>query len=141
MGKNAIALFYCSDGFNPFHHIISQGSYSIWAQSSLILNLPHQLRSKTGTTLLLGLISGPRAPKKLNKYNEVIVNELVQLKEGLATSCSHCTVNDINHPLRQDTTFPSGATEDEVVIKRSTEDEKAEARYLDRLLLEKRQQG
>lgn len=48
---------------------------------------------------------------------------------------------DINHPLRQDTTFPSGATEDEVVIKRSTEDEKAEARYLDRLLLEKRQQG
>lgn len=28
---------------------------------------------------------GPRAPKKLNKYNEVIVNELVQLKEGLAT--------------------------------------------------------
>ncbi|CAG2194485.1 unnamed protein product [Mytilus edulis] len=160
MGKNAIALFYCSDGFNPFHHIISQGSYSIWAQSSLILNLPHQLRSKTGTTLLLGLISGPRAPKKLNKYNEVIVNELVQLKEGLATSCSHCTVDgihssmldntsypggrrflDINNPLRQDTTFPSGATEDEVVIKRSTEDEKAEARYLDRLLLEKDSKG
>lgn len=48
---------------------------------------------------------------------------------------------DINHPLRQDTTFPSGATEDEVVIKRSAEDEKAEARYLDRLLQEKIQQG
>ncbi|CAC5395360.1 unnamed protein product [Mytilus coruscus] len=85
MGKNAIALSYCSDGFNPFHHIISQGSYSIWAQSSLILNLPQHMRAKTGTTLLLGLISGPRAPKKLNKYNEILVNELVQLKDGLAT--------------------------------------------------------
>lgn len=24
MGKNAIALSYCSDGFNPFHYILSQ---------------------------------------------------------------------------------------------------------------------
>jgi hypothetical protein len=57
-GNNAIALSYCSDGFNPFHHIVFQGSYSIWAQTSLILNLPQHLRVKTGTTLLLGLISG-----------------------------------------------------------------------------------
>lgn len=58
MGSKAIALSYCSDGFNPFHHIITQGTYSIWAQTGLILNLPAHMRVKTGTTLLLGLISG-----------------------------------------------------------------------------------
>ena len=26
---NAIALSYCSDGFNPFHHIVAAGSYSM----------------------------------------------------------------------------------------------------------------
>lgn len=83
MGSKAIALSYCSDGFNPFHHIITQGTYSIWAQTGLILNLPAHMRVKTGTTLLLGLISGPRAPKKLNLYNEILVNELVKLKDGL----------------------------------------------------------
>lgn len=83
MGSKAIALSYCSYGFNPFHHIITQGTYSIWAQTGLILNLPAHMRVKTGTTLLLGLISGPRAPKKLNLYNEILVNELVKLKDGL----------------------------------------------------------
>ncbi|CAC5410159.1 unnamed protein product [Mytilus coruscus] len=83
MGSKAIALSYCSDGFNPFHHIITQGTYSIWAQTGLILNLPAHMRVKTGTTLLLGLIFGPRAPKRLNLYNEILVNELVKLKDGL----------------------------------------------------------
>jgi len=58
MGNGAIALSYCSDGFNPFHHNITQGSYSIWAQSGLILNLPQHMRVKVGTTLVFGLISG-----------------------------------------------------------------------------------
>ena len=58
MGNNSIALSYCSDGFNPFHHIITQGSYSIWAQTGLILNLPKDIRTKIGTTMLFGLIPG-----------------------------------------------------------------------------------
>lgn len=58
MGDNAIALSYCSDGFNPFHHIVAAGSYSTWAQSGLILNLPKESRINIGPTLLYGLIPG-----------------------------------------------------------------------------------
>lgn len=32
---------------------------------------------------MLCFLSGPRAPKKLNLYNEILVNELVKLKDGL----------------------------------------------------------
>ncbi|XP_021368398.1 uncharacterized protein LOC110460022 [Mizuhopecten yessoensis] len=83
VGSDAIALSYCSDGFNPFHHNITAGNYSIWAQTGLILNLPAKLHSKKTTTMLFGLIAGPRAPKRLNIYNEVIIDELVRLDQGI----------------------------------------------------------
>lgn len=83
VGKEAIALSYCSDGFNPFHHNITQGTYSIWAQSGLLLNLPPQLRMKKETTMLFGLIPGPHSPKSLNIYNEVLVRELLELEKGV----------------------------------------------------------
>lgn len=50
-------------------------------------------------------------------------------------------VLDVNHLLRHYALFPSGTIEEGVVIKRTVQDEKAEARYLDRLHQEKIQQG
>lgn len=38
---------------------------------------------------------------------------------------------DMDNPMRQDTTFPSGSVENGIIIKRTVEEEKVNARYLD----------
>jgi hypothetical protein len=42
---------------------------------------------------------------------------------------------------RQDTTFPSGSVENGIIIKRTVEEEKVNARYLDHLHQEQHIQG
>ena len=48
---------------------------------------------------------------------------------------------DMDNPMRQDTTFPSGSVENGIIIKRTVEKEKVNARYLDHLHQEQHIQG
>jgi hypothetical protein len=48
---------------------------------------------------------------------------------------------DMDNPMRQDTTFPSGRVENGIIIKRTVEKEKVNARYLDHLHQEQHIQG
>jgi hypothetical protein len=47
----------------------------------------------------------------------------------------------MDNPMRQDTTFPSGSVENGIIIKRTVEEEKVNARYLDHLHQEQHIQG
>ena len=48
---------------------------------------------------------------------------------------------DMDNPMRQDTTFPSGSVENGIIIKRTVEEEKVNVRYLDHLHQEQHIQG
>jgi len=48
---------------------------------------------------------------------------------------------DMDNPMRQDTTFPSGSVENGIIIKRTVEEEKVNARYLDHLHQQQHIQG
>jgi hypothetical protein len=47
----------------------------------------------------------------------------------------------MDNPMRQDTTFPFGSVENGIIIKRTVEEEKVNARYLDQLHQEQHIQG
>ncbi|XP_021342795.1 uncharacterized protein LOC110443119 [Mizuhopecten yessoensis] len=82
-GESTVAISYCSDGFNPYHHQATSRNYSIWAQSGIILNLPVQIRTQMKYAMLFGLICGPSTPANLNSFNRIIVEELLLLKDGV----------------------------------------------------------
>ena len=65
-------LSFNVDWFQPFKH----STYSAGAMYMAILNLPRKERYKTENILLIGVIPGPREPKKtMNTYLEPLVNE------------------------------------------------------------------
>ena len=57
---NNIALALNIDWFNPYKHT----QYSIGAVYLTILNLPRTLRYKIENTIIVGLIPGPKEPKR-----------------------------------------------------------------------------
>lgn len=70
-----IVLSLSSDGFVP--HKNSQRS--ITPITAMILNLPENLRHRACNLLLIGLIPGPNAPKSMNPFLDIVVNELIHL--------------------------------------------------------------
>jgi hypothetical protein len=70
--RNAV-LSLCVDGVNPWE----QSQYSMWPIIITVLNLPPDLRGRPEAMLLLGIIPGPGAPKSLNPYLELLVDELI----------------------------------------------------------------
>ena len=81
---NTIGLMLNVDWFNPFKH----GNYSMGAVYLSVLNLPRKIRFKEQNTILVGLIPGPKEPKLLlNSYLTPLVQELLQLDEGVWFSC------------------------------------------------------
>ncbi|KAK6186911.1 hypothetical protein SNE40_006171 [Patella caerulea] len=79
-----LTLSYCSDGFNPYHHVMKKGSYSIWAQSCEVLNLPPIL-DKSIPKLLIGMIPGPKMDIDMSLVTEIAVNEFDILQQGIET--------------------------------------------------------
>jgi hypothetical protein len=68
------------DGFKP--HKNSQRS--ITPIVGMVLNLPENLRHKSGYLLLIGVIPGPNAPSNMDPYLQILVDELLYLwNEGM----------------------------------------------------------
>ena len=73
------------DWFNPFEETI----YSAGAIYLVILNLPRSERYKIENMILVGMIPGPREPKRdINSYLVPLVNELLELYHGISVSNS-----------------------------------------------------
>jgi len=68
-----IALTVCADGVNPW----TGSNYSMWPILSCMLNLPPHLRTRPEYMLLLGLVPGSKAPKNINTYLRLVVDELL----------------------------------------------------------------
>lgn len=70
-----IALSLNIDGVQPF----DRGGVSILPFVCMVLNLPENLRHRWQHLLFAGIVPGPKAPKNLNTYLHVLVDELVDL--------------------------------------------------------------
>lgn len=73
--RRNIVLSLSSDGFVPH----KWSTRSITPITAMILNLPENLRHRASNLLLVGLIPGPKAPKSMNPYLDIVVNELRHL--------------------------------------------------------------
>lgn len=60
------------DGLNPYAH-----EKTAYSTCLIILNLPHHLRSLSGSMSLIGLIPGPKEPKNTDPYVDVLVDDVM----------------------------------------------------------------
>jgi len=68
-----IVLSLGADGVNPW----SGSNYSMWPLLCGVLNLPPHLRTRPEYMILLGLVPGSKAPKNINTYLRLLVDELL----------------------------------------------------------------
>ena len=75
----SFVLCFSTDGFNPW-----KGSpYTIWFLCVKILNYKPNPGSKTSNLIVIGLVSGPRAPKQFHWYTQMVKEELDLLEKGV----------------------------------------------------------
>jgi hypothetical protein len=77
--KRGLMLSLCTDGVSPFKH----KTYSMWPIMMTVLNLPEHLRNQPANMLLLGVVPGPDAPRTIQPYLDLIVDELLELQRGV----------------------------------------------------------
>ncbi|XP_077866482.1 uncharacterized protein LOC144354692 [Saccoglossus kowalevskii] len=78
--KFNLSLTLNVDWFQPYDHT----PYSVGALYMVINNLPREERFKEENVLLIGLLPGPKEPKKeMNSYLDPLANELQQLLIGV----------------------------------------------------------
>ena len=83
---NNVGLALNIDWFNPYEH----AQYSIGAIYLTILNLPREDRYTVENTILVGLMPGPSEPKRISPFLYPLVDDLLQLWEGVHVSlCLH----------------------------------------------------
>ena len=71
------------DGFNPFNKL--KVNYSVWPCFVKVLNLPPHLRNRPEFMFLVFVTQGPKAPKSLAPYLDLLVDDLLQMwEEGFA---------------------------------------------------------
>lgn len=68
-----VVLTFCIDGFLPY----DKSNVDIWPLLFQVMNLPESLRMKQSNFILAGVI--PYAPKKLQTFLMVVVDELLDL--------------------------------------------------------------
>ena len=76
-GLLGLVFALCLDGFNPFDK--SRTAYSLWPAFLKILNFAPHLRNKTQFMFLIFITQGPDAPKHLNPFLDILVEELLLL--------------------------------------------------------------
>ena len=77
-----IALQFSTDGVNPYS--ANKVQYFMWPMMTTLLNLPKNLRHLFSGISLLGIIPGNDGePKKSDPYMEILVDELLELSEGV----------------------------------------------------------
>lgn len=75
----SVSFALCTDGLNPFAHEKTQ--YSMWPIFLIPLNLPQHIRMKPGAMLLSGIIPGPKEPKNMDPYIDVVVDDIMALEK------------------------------------------------------------
>ena len=69
-----ICFALCTDGVNPFSHVKCQ--YSMWPIMLNVLNFPLDIRAKTKSLLLVGIIPGRKEPKNLDPYLNILIDDI-----------------------------------------------------------------
>jgi len=81
-----ISLAFCTDGINPW----KKSQYSMWPLFATVLNFSPDMRDKPENMILLGLVPGPKSPKRMNTFLRPVVDELLGYGEsGLDTFDAH----------------------------------------------------
>ena len=76
---NHLGLILNIDWFNPFKHI----EYSVGVLYLVIANLPRSERYKIENVIIVGMLPGPKEPKKhMNSYLKPLVDELLEFWKG-----------------------------------------------------------
>ena len=75
----AMSFAICMDGLNPFAQ--EKCVYSMWPIFLVPLNLPHHLRMKSSSMMLMGLIPGPQEPKNTDPYIDILVDDILHLNQ------------------------------------------------------------
>lgn len=75
--SRSLSLAICLDGLNPFSR--EKNSYSVCPMFLMNLNLPSHVRKLAGSIMLTGLIPGPREPKHIDPYVDVLVDDIMHL--------------------------------------------------------------
>ena len=71
------------DWFNPYQDT----QYSVGAIYLVVQNLPHSERFKVDNIILVGLIPGPREPKSVSTYLDLLVEDFRKLYRGVSLPC------------------------------------------------------
>lgn len=77
--RRAISFAICTDGLCPFAH--EKNTYTMWPIFLIPLNLPHRLRSNSGSMMLTGIVPGPKEPEDLDPYLDLIVDDIHHLNK------------------------------------------------------------
>ena len=72
--SRSVSFALCTDGLNPFAH--GKAQYSMWPIFLVPLNLPLQVRIKPGAMFLTGIIPGPKEPKNMDSYLDIVVYDI-----------------------------------------------------------------
>jgi hypothetical protein len=80
-GRCDIALGLSSDGFAPF----KKRKYSAWPLVIFNYNLPPPVCFRLENIICIGVIPGPKAVKDIDSFLVPLVDELIQLAEGVKT--------------------------------------------------------
>ena len=83
----SLAFILNIDWFQPYTHTRS----SVGVVYLSVLNLPRFLRYKCENVILIGIIPGPREPEDLNPFLKPLVDELLELWEGVRFSVAVST--------------------------------------------------
>jgi hypothetical protein len=75
--SRSLSFAICMDGLNPFSR--EKSSYSMCPMFLMNLNLPSHIRKLAGSIMLTGLIPGPREPKHIDPYVDVLVDDIMHL--------------------------------------------------------------
>lgn len=77
--SRSISFALCTDGLNPFSN--EKTRYSMWPMFLVPLNMPQSVRMKSGSMFLAGIIPGPKEPKNMDPYIDVLVDDILDLEK------------------------------------------------------------
>jgi len=77
--EHDMALSFSTDGLQLF----TVGQYSVWPLLIINLNLPPAIRVKKCNLMLCGIIPGPKSPKDIHSFLQVMIDELKELQAGI----------------------------------------------------------
>ena len=80
-GKHNVALSLSTDGFCPF----KQRKLTTWPIILFNYNLPPKICVHLDNIICIGAVPGPKAPKEMDSFISPLIDELLQLVEGIGT--------------------------------------------------------